>query len=132
MIRVPAHKVQQFGVEFYQATFSAGDIERLVRFEVLSYTGEPERPPGTRRANALGINWELLERRIAHSEAAFQRPLIRRKIQELLQYYKNCQEGQNLPAIPGAVIMITDRRLVFQGSGAGGRLVVTLNAVREP
>ncbi|MEK7204902.1 MAG: DGQHR domain-containing protein, partial [candidate division NC10 bacterium] len=122
MIGVPAHKVRQFGVEFYQATFSAADVERLVRFEVLSYTGEPERPPKTRRPDTLGINWELLERRIAHSEAAFQRPLIRRKIQELLQYYKNCQESQNLPAIPGAVIMITDRRLEFRATGAGRRI----------
>ena len=122
MIGVPAHKVRQFGVEFYQATFSAADIERLVRFEVLSYTGEPERPQKPRRADTLGINWELLERRIAHSEAAFQRPLIRRKIQELLQYYKTCQESQNLPAIPGAVIMITDRRLEFRATGAGKRI----------
>jgi DGQHR domain-containing protein len=122
MIRVPAHKVQQFGVEFYQATFSAADIERLVRFEVLSYTGEPDRPQKTRRPDTFGINWELLERRIAHSEAAFQRPLIRRKIQELLQYYKNCREAQNLPAIPGAVIMLADRRLEFRSSGAGGRI----------
>ena len=122
MIGVPAHKVRQFGIEFYQAAFSAADIERLVRFEVLSYTGEPERPKETRRSNAFGINWELLERRIAHTEAAFQRPLIRRKIQELLQYYKDCREAQNLPAVPGAVIMITERRLEFKASGARGRI----------
>lgn len=122
MIGVPAHKVRQFGIEFYQAAFSAADIERLVRFEVLSYTGEPERSKGTRRPGAFGINWELLERRIAHTEAAFQRPLIRRKIHELLQYYKDCREAQNLPAVPGAVIMITERRLEFKASGARGRI----------
>lgn len=121
MIEVPAHKVRQFGVEFYQATFSAADIERLVRFEVLSYTGEPERAKGTRRPGAFGINWELLEQRIAHAETAFQRPVIRQKIQEPLQYYRDCREAQNLPAVPGAVIMITERRLEFRPSGAGGR-----------
>jgi DGQHR domain-containing protein len=121
MIEVPAHKVRQFGVECYQATFSAADIERLVRFEVLSYTGDPERAKRTRRPGAFGINWELLEQRIAHTEAAFQRPVIRRKIQELLQYYRDCREAQNLPAVPGAVIMITERRLEFRPSGAGGR-----------
>jgi len=131
MIGVPAQKVRQFGVEFYQATFSAADVERLVRFEVLSYTGEPERLEKTRRPDTFGINWELLERRIAHSEAAFQRPLIRRKIQELLQYYKNCREGQNLPAIPGAVIMLADRRLEFRSSGAGGR-IGQLQIPKEP
>ncbi|MBI2001649.1 MAG: DGQHR domain-containing protein [candidate division NC10 bacterium] len=122
MIGVPAHKVRQFGIEFYQAAFSAADIERLVRFEVLSYTGEPDRPKGTRRPGAFGINWELLERRIAHTETAFQRPLIRRKIQELLQYYKDCRDAQNLPAVPGAVIMITERRLDFKAGGARGRI----------
>ncbi len=122
MIEVPAHKVRQFGVEFYQATFSAADVERLVRFEVLSYSGEAERTGRARRTGAVGINWELLEKRIAHSEAAFQRPLIRRKIQELLQYYKDCREAQNLPAIPGAVIMISEHRLNFRASGSGGRV----------
>ena len=39
MISVPAHRVKQFGVEFYQASFSAKDIERLVKFEVLGYAG---------------------------------------------------------------------------------------------
>jgi DGQHR domain-containing protein len=131
MIGVPAHKVRQFGVEFYQATFSATDIERLVRFEVLSYSAEPGRAKKARRPDAFGINWELLERRIAHTEAAFQRPLIRRKIQELLRYYKDCREAQHLPAIPGAVIMITERRLAFKTTGAGGR-VGQLQIPEEP
>jgi hypothetical protein len=39
MITVPAHRVKQFGVEFFQASFSAKDIERLVKFEVLGYAG---------------------------------------------------------------------------------------------
>jgi len=63
------------------------------------------------------INWELLEKRIGQSEAAFQRPMIRKKIKELVQYYTECQEAQNLPAIPGAVIMITERRLAFSSMG---------------
>jgi len=48
MITVPAHKVKQFGVEFYQASFSAADIDRLVRFEVLGYASAEE-PPGKKR-----------------------------------------------------------------------------------
>jgi len=31
MITVPARRVKQFGVEFYQAALSAKDIDRLVR-----------------------------------------------------------------------------------------------------
>jgi hypothetical protein len=38
MITVPAHKVRQFGVDFYQTSFTAGDIQKLVKFEVLSYS----------------------------------------------------------------------------------------------
>jgi len=118
MIAVPAHKVKQFGVEFYQASFSAADIGRLVRFEVLGYASAEE-PPGKRPRRPSRINWELLEKRIARGEAAFQRPVIRRKIEELLKYYRECQEAGNLPAIPGAVIIIAERRLQFAPGGAG-------------
>jgi DGQHR domain-containing protein len=119
MITVPAHRVRQFGVEFYQAVFSAADIDRLVRFEVLGYGGAEAAPSATRRpAKASQINWEVLEKRIGQSEAAYQRPVIRRKIQELLQYYRECREAGNLPAIPGAVIMISEKRLSFKPAGS--------------
>ena len=51
MITVPAHRVKQFGVEFFQASFSAKDIDRLVKFEVLGYSGAEEPPKGKQRAN---------------------------------------------------------------------------------
>jgi DGQHR domain-containing protein len=119
MITVPAHRIRQFGVEFYQAVFSAADINRLVRFEVLGY-GAAAGGPGAARGpqKAPEVNWEILEKRIAQSEAAFQRPVIRRKIQELLQYYRECREAGNLPAIPGAVIMISEKRLTFKPAGS--------------
>jgi DGQHR domain-containing protein len=122
MITVPAHKVRQFGVEFYQTSFTSGDIQKLVKFEVLNYptTEEREKPRKTSKTSA--INWEMLEKRIGRSEAAFQRPMIRKKIRELLQYYSDCREAQNLPAIPGAVIMITERRLTFSPIGKNPNL----------
>ena len=43
MISVAALRMQQFGVQFYQASLSAKDIDKLVRFEVLNY-GEPDKP----------------------------------------------------------------------------------------
>jgi DGQHR domain-containing protein len=64
----------------------------------------------------------MLEKRIGQSEAAFQRPMIRKKIRELVQYYSHCQEAQNLPAIPGAVIMITEKRLNFSPIGKNTNL----------
>jgi hypothetical protein len=104
MITVPAHRVKQFGVEFFQASFSAKDIDRLVKFEVLGYSGAEEPPrKGKQRANRARVNWEALEKRIGESETAYQRPVIRRKIDELVNYYRDCKDAGTLPAIPGAV-----------------------------
>ena len=117
MITVPSHKVRQFGVEFYQTTFTSKDIQKLVKFEVLSYSTIEEGEKRRKVAKTSAINWEMLEKRIGRSEAAFQRPMIRKKIRELVQYYLDCQEAQNLPAIPGAVIMIAEKRLDFSPIG---------------
>src|SRR5437763_1858592 len=86
MITVPAIRLHQFGVVLYQAILGARDVDRLVRFEVLSYEGDAAhgaRPGhGKRKATPSRVNWELLERRIAACAEAYQRPVIRRKIGE--------------------------------------------------
>jgi len=90
LISVAAIRMQQFGVQFYQASLSANDIDKLVRFEVLSY-GEQAQPVRGGRKKTQGpaspskVNWDLLEKRIASSEKAYQRAIIRRKIDELVQ-----------------------------------------------
>src|SRR3990172_8308333 len=117
MITVPGHKVRQFGVEFYQTSFTSGDVQKLVKFEVLSYSKEEGMEGKGKKARTSAINWELLEKRIGQSEAAFQRPMIRKKIRELVQYYLDCKESQNLPAIPGAAIMIAEKKLTFSPIG---------------
>ena len=115
MINVAAIRMQQFGVHFYQAALTASDIDKLVRFEVLSY-GEPAQPPvrGRRRRRVSKVNWDLLERRIASNEKAYQRQIIRRKIDELVQYYEQCRQAHDLPSIPGAVIISSDEPLRFE------------------
>jgi DGQHR domain-containing protein len=123
MISVPAMRLRQFGVTFYQALLGAADIDKLVRFEVLSYdaAAAPAAPKGKRRGRKKGggkINWELLERRIAQSAEAYQRPVIHRKILELVHYYEQCAEAGNLPAVPGAVLLVADRRLEYTPTGA--------------
>ena len=60
------------------------------------------------------MNWDLLERRIASSEKAYQRQIIRRKIDELVQYYEQCRQARDLPSIPGAVIISCDEALTFE------------------
>jgi DGQHR domain-containing protein len=115
MINVAAIRMQQFGVQFYQASLTAKDIDKLVRFEVLSYADQAHAPVrGGRRGTGPKINWDLLERRIASSDRAYQRQIIRRKIDELVQYYEQCRQARDLPSIPGAVIISCDEKLKFE------------------
>ena len=124
MINVAAIRMQQFGVQFYQASLTASDIDKLVRFEVLSYgqQAEPAVRGGARRGNTSKVNWDLLERRIASSEKAYQRQIIRRKIDELVQYYEQCRQARDLPSIPGAVIISCDEKLSFHPTEEGSRV----------
>ena len=125
MINVAAIRMQQFGVQFYQASLTASDIDKLVRFEVLNY-GDGAQPPvrgGRQKAGGTPskVNWDLLERRIASSEKAYQRQIIRRKIDELVQYYEQCRQARDLPSIPGAVIISCDEKLTFEPVGRATR-----------
>src|SRR2546425_1027999 len=71
MITVPSRRVKQSGVEFYQAGLSAKDIDRLVKFEVLGYSGGPQEAPKQSRSSARSRgNWDMLEKRSAASETA--------------------------------------------------------------
>jgi DGQHR domain-containing protein len=119
MITVPARRLKQFGVEFYQAGLSVKDIDRLVTFEVLGYSGGPpeEKPKKGAKVPRARVNWDSLERRITESETAYQRPVIRRKIDELVRHYRECREAGTLPAIPGAVIITSERRFTFTPIG---------------
>ena len=96
-----------------------------MRFEMLNY-GDPASLPFAVEAKAPSkVNWDLLERRIASSEKAYQRQIIRRKIDELVQYYEQCRQARDLPSIPGAVIISCDEKLGFEPIEAGavvGRL----------
>lgn len=114
MMNVAAIRMQQFGVQFYQASLTARDIDKLVRFEVLSYGGQPGAPVrGKGRRLRSRVNWDLLERRIASSDRAYQRRIIRRKIEQLIEYYEQCRQARDLPSIPGAVIISSDEKLSF-------------------
>jgi len=124
MINVAAIRMQQFGVQFYQASLTARDIDKLVRFEVLNYgdQGQPAIRGGKRRAGIPRVRWDLLERRIAASDRAYQRQIIRRKIDEIVQYYEQCRQARDLPSIPGAVIISSDEPLRFEPAEEGSQL----------
>src|SRR6186713_3440102 len=123
MINVAAIRMQQFGVHFYQASLTASDIDKLVRFEVLNY-GESGQSGvrGGKKQSPSKVNWDLLERRIASSDKAYQRQIIRRKIDELVQYYEQCRQARDLPSIAGAVIISCDEKLAFEPVESGSAL----------
>ena len=136
MINVAAIRMQQFGVQFYQASLTASDIDKLVRFEVLNYAnsapvGRSRRQGARPGAAPSKVNWDLLERRLASSEKAYQRQIIRRKIDELVQYYEQCRQARDLPSIPGAVIISCDEKLTFQPSDDNARLGILKVPERE-
>src|SRR5689334_23931210 len=117
MITVAAIRMEQFGVQFYQASLTARDVGKLVRFEVLSY-GEKTQPlRGSAGKGTSKVNWDLLERRIAANDKSYQRQIIGKKIEELVQYYEQCREARNLPSIPGAVIIASEEPLRFEAIG---------------
>ena len=133
MINVSAIQMQQFGVQFYQASLTAKDIDKLVRFEVLTYS-EQHQPAvrGKKRAiSTAKVNWDLLERRIGASDKAYQRQIIRRKIDELVQYFEQCRQARDLPSIPGAVIISCDEKLSFAPVEEGSSLGVLKVPERE-
>src|SRR6266436_10312452 len=135
MINVAAIRMQQFGVQFYQASLTASDIDKLVRFEVLSYGDQAQTPvrgnkmkPGVTPSK---VNWDFLERRTASSEKAYQRQIIRKKIDELVQYYEQCRQARDLPSIPGAVIISCDEKLSFQPASDDARVGILKVPERE-
>src|SRR3989442_11298224 len=135
MINVAAIRMQQFGVQFYQASLTASDIDKLVRFEVLSYGDNAQNPVRggrlKRGASPSKVNWHFLERRIASSEKAYQRQIIRKKIDELVQYYEQCRQARDLPSIPGAVIISCDERLTFEAVDEDNRVGILKVPERE-
>src|ERR1044071_396789 len=131
MISVPALRMQQFGVQFYQASLTAKDIDKLVRFEVLNY-GESSGTQGVRGSTRQSkVRWDLLERRMASNEKAYQRQIIRKKIDELVAYYEQCRQARDLPSIPGAVIISCDEKLSFQAAGDDARVEILKLPERE-
>lgn len=119
MIEVAAIRIQQFGVQFYQAALSAEDVGRLVTFEVLTYDARTKmsKHPTSSAGRKAKINWEVLEGVIRTSAEAYQRPIISRKIAELADYYYLCAELNTLPSIPGSVLLVADQRLDYTPIG---------------
>src|SRR5436309_3148803 len=135
MITVPAHRVKQFGVEFFQASFSAKDIDRLVKFEVLGYAGAEVPAAPKRAASRARVNWEMPEKRFTFTPMASQHDLGLLQIPEehgvlrvldgqhrLLALHALTQAGENLGIeVPAVLFDRLDARQIVE-------LFVTINA----
>src|SRR5262245_56120657 len=118
MSSVAALRLNQFGVRFYEMLLSGSDVQKIVQFEVLNFGGESQKTIGSAKRRGAGtVNWEFLEKKISASGEAFQRPIIQKKIEELVSYYLQCADSGTLPAIPGSVLLVSDRRLEFVAGG---------------
>src|SRR5215813_11033620 len=118
MLSVPSLRLNQFGVRFYEALLSGADLQSLVGFEALSFGPQTHTTRGKAPTKpSARVNWEFLEKKIAASEQAYQRPIIQKKIEELVSYYLQCADSGTLPAIPGSVLLVSDRRLEFVPGG---------------
>ncbi len=114
MITVAAIRMEQFGVQFYQASLTARDVEQAGPFRSAQLRRQGPSAGAGRGKGKSKVNWDLLERRIAANEKSYQRQIIRKKIEELVQYYEQCREARNLPSIPGAVIIASEEPLKFE------------------
>lgn len=117
MLTVPAVKIQQFKQEFYLLNLAAADVQKLVRFEVLGDTGLDGAKRKPRGSKPGPVNWAEIERKVHTSEKAFQRPILRKKVEELAEHYRQCREDGAVPAIPGAVLLVSDEPIVFASQG---------------
>lgn len=117
MLTLPALLVRQFHQSFYLLNLSAPDVERLVRFEVLGESGLDDKPRRPRKATPGAaksrVCWQAIEAHVHTSDKAYQRPIMRKKIEELAAYYGQCQRESDLPAIPGSVLLTTDAPVTF-------------------
>ncbi|MFO0548135.1 MAG: DGQHR domain-containing protein [Polyangiaceae bacterium] len=117
MFVVPALKVQQFNQTIYLLNLAAGDVERLVRFEVLGDAAMQGRPTKSRKKKTSLVNWGDIEERIEAKDEAYQRPILKKKIEEIAAYVLESRESGQLPPLPGAVLLTTDEPVTFRGDG---------------
>jgi DGQHR domain-containing protein len=118
MLTLPALKVQQFNQEFYLLNLAAQDVERLVRFEVLGDAGlEGKRARARASKSTSLVNWTEIEKKVQTSDKAYQRPIMRKKIEELARYYVQCKDDGAVPALPGALLVTTDCPVEFVPEG---------------
>ncbi len=102
-----ATRIQQKDSTFYFAAFSAREVLDRVRFVSRFYFEGEEIQAEPPADDDVGHFISKIER----SDAAFQRPLKKRKVRDLVAFYDSVSDQ---PAIPGTVLLATRESLRFQ------------------
>jgi len=103
-----AVRVIQKSGAFYLVNYKAADILRRVRFLSRHYLEGEEQAEVKLRAGEEDIIDFI--KGVERNDGAFQRGLIRRKVQEILNFYETAQDQ---PMIPGPVLLYTPDKLSF-------------------
>lgn len=106
-----ATRIRQKDSVFYFASMHARELLKHVRF-VSRFHFEGE----TIEAHVADDPIAKFIGKIERSDAAFQRPLKKQKIRDLVRFYESVSQQ---PAIPGTILLVTGETLNFRGSAEG-------------
>ncbi|MHB8586403.1 MAG: DGQHR domain-containing protein [Thermoplasmatota archaeon] len=110
-IRMLATRIQQKDSIFYFANIHARELLKRVRF-VSRYHFEGETIEASQGDDPIAKFIGKIER----SDNAFQRPLKRQKIRDLVRFYESVSQQ---PAIPGTILLVTGETLSFRALQEG-------------
>ena len=110
-------RMRQKEAEFYFVSYPAEDLLRKVRFLSRFYGRGDDSGGGDRKRDPDDV--ERYIRAIEGSSQAFQRTLIRKKVSQIKDFYRN---ETRQPIIPGAVLLFTPEDLPFSPLGKYERM----------
>ena len=109
-----ALRMRQKESEFYFVSYPAEDLLRKVHFVTRFYGERGEVIGGDTDRKAPSDDVERFVQAIEGNAKAFQRGLIRRKVRQIRDFYRN---ETRQPVIPGAVLLFTSEELEFNAIG---------------
>jgi len=104
-----ALRMRQKDAEFYFISYPAEDLLRKVRFKSRFYGERGESVGGEPAGKKDDV--EQFIGQIEKSSGAFQRPLNRKKVRLIRDFYRN---ESDQPIVPGAVLLYTSEELAFE------------------
>lgn len=120
-----ALRMRQKESEFYFVSYPAEDLLRKVHFVTRFYGERGEAVGGEAKRKDPNDDVERFVQAIEGNAKSFQRQLIRRKVKQIRDFYRN---ETRQPVIPGAVLLFSGEQLEFEPLGSYERV----GDLREP